>query len=228
MANVLVIDVGSHKAEEVWLLAGRPRFSARNYYRLLRHQGLKGIATAKSEARSFARNFSCRYILVEPVAHRELLDFLEFVPSALFLKGVVSCGESGPETLLLAKESVGHSIIPSKPGLSGDRLPTYNLNFRSVYEMLIDAFVMNGDCDRIILRMNAEGVEGPIIDFLVEHASRKPDVFAGSIGDIEKCFGREAYDRAKTNLENGGIPFVYLTSNSTTWASGLKRLSIIL
>lgn len=228
MAKVLVIDVGTHKAEEVRLFEGRPRLTARNRYRAWRRGGPRATAQIKRQALKFTGRFSFRYVLVEPVAHPELLDFLRDVPSALLFKGVVSCGASGPAALLLANASLGHSIIPTKPGLSGRKVETYNINFPALYELLIDAYVDNGDCDRVVLRMNAEGVEGPIVDFLADHASRKPDVLAGSLGDIRKCFGQEAYEQANGRLEEAGIPFVYFTSNVTTWASGLREIANLL
>lgn len=61
--------------------------------------------------------------------------------------------------------------------------------------------------------MNAEGVEGPIIDFLTSEASVKPAVIAGSIGDIRKCFGPAEYDRTIAAMAAADIPFVPLTSH---------------
>jgi hypothetical protein len=218
--KVLVIDVGTHKAEEVRLFEGRPRFTLRNCYRLSGRTEKVRRAAAK-----FTRDFSCRYVLIEPVAHRELCNFLAAVPSAMFLKGVVSCDPSGETTLLLAEKSLGNSIIPTKPGLSGQTAPTYNFHFPTLYEWLVETFVTNGDCDTILLRMNAEGVEGPIIDFLVNHASVRPKVVAGSLGDIEKCFGKDAYDEANRKLADARIPFVSFTSNSASWVRGLRAIT---
>jgi hypothetical protein len=226
--RVLVIDVGTHKAEELWLFEGRPNFTARNLYRVWRRHGVEAPAETKRQAQRFARKYACRYVLIEPIAHRKLLDFIEAVPTAIFLKGVVSCDASGPTTLLLANASLGHSIIPTKPGLSGETVGTYNIHFPALYELLVDTFIASGDCDRIIVRMNAEGVEGPIIDFLAGCASRKPDLLAGSLGDIKKCFGHDAYEKAKATLADARIPFVYFTSNPITWETALHQISELL
>jgi hypothetical protein len=230
MANVLVIDVGSHKAEEVYLLDGAPYFSPRNRYRVLRGskyspgraaQELRAIAHLSQE---FRRKHTSRFVMIEPVMHPELLRFLLRTESALLINGVSSCDPSGPTTLFMSGSSLGNSIIKTKPGLSGETRNTFNVNFEALYEFLVQTFVQSGDCEKIVLRMNAEGVEGPIIEYLAKRASVKPAVLAGSIGDIKKCFGQEAYDKALADLAGANIPYIYFTSSTMTWSPGLKDI----
>ena len=230
MANILVIDVGSHKAEEVMLFEGNPSWSLRNKLRMLRRHkfsGLRQITNINRRSKEFASNHEFRYVLIEPIMHRELLDFVAR-KSSLLIGGVSSCGDSGPIDLLMAADSLGHSLIPSKPNLSGRKMPVYNLNFIALYEFLVETFIASGDCGGVVVRMNAEGVEGPIVDYLSQHANPKPLALAGSLGDIKKCFGEQAYDSAMRTLNDAEIPFIYLTSHPRSWSSGLEQLEKVL
>jgi hypothetical protein len=234
MKNVLVIDIGSHKAEEAMLLEGRPNLSNRNRYRLLRQakfdprRATAEILAIRRESEAFAATYSCRHILVEPVMHRELIEFVATSKNALLVNGVVSCDPSHETTLFMAGDSLGNSIRPEKPGLTGQTTTTFNINFVKFYEFLMDVYVRSGDCDKIILRMNAEGVEGPIIEWLANEADIRPDMLAGSIGDIKKCFGQAAYDKALADLERAGIPYIYFTSFPTAWLTGLRQITAAL
>ena len=124
----------------------------------------------------------------------------------------------------MAADSLGHSFVPSKLNLSGRKVQVYNFDFVKLYEFLVDTFLSSGDCDRIIVRMNAEGVEGPIVDYLAQHADIKPLALAGSLGGIKKCFGQKTYDDAMRILESARISFIYLTSHPRSWLSGLAHL----
>lgn len=159
--------------------------------------------------------------------HSGLVAFVRSVPAAVLVNGTTSRAPSAPATLLMASDSLGNSLIASKPGLTGERRETFNVDFAAIYELAVDTFVRSGDCEKIVVRMNAEGVEGPIIEFLAS-ARIKPDVLAGSLGDIKKCFGQDAYEAAMQLLDDAGIPFVYLTSNVGSWASGLSGIMEIL
>ncbi|MEB3415611.1 hypothetical protein VCJ71_05990 [Alteriqipengyuania sp. WL0013] len=222
MQKLLIIDVGTHKAEEVRLFAGDPSWTIRNRLRMVRAKRLAEIAETDRLSRQFRSIFDCRYILIEPVMHRELIDFAGKEP-CLLLNGVTSCDADGPVDLLMAEDSLGNSIIPTKPNLTGEKKTTFNFNFPHLYEYLVETFA-----DRqIVIRMNAEGVEGPIIDYLA-HAKVRPALLAGSIGDIRKCFGEEAYAAAQATMERADIPFVYLTSHPRYWADGLRKIMDIL
>jgi hypothetical protein len=109
---------------------------------------------------------SSGYILIEPIPHRELIDFVASAKGVVFIEGVTSCSPAGEIDLLLAGDSLGNSIIPSKPGLSGLSMKTFNHHFPDLYRYLIGSYLDSGVCDEVMIRMNAEGVEGPIIDFL--------------------------------------------------------------
>lgn len=225
MRNICVLDIGSHKAEEVMLFEGRPHWTVRNRLRITRqHRFAAASAMARVEAvsRQFSAKVRCRYVLVEPVMHPELLAFMHRTPS-LLVGGVTSCSASGPTSLLMANDSLGNSIIPTKPGLSGEVRETYNYSFPELYEFVVSNFIDSGDCDAVLLRMNAEGVEGPILDHLASHRT-KPIALAGSIGDIKKCFGTEEYERAQQVMERAGIPYIYLTSHAGYWTEGLEKL----
>jgi hypothetical protein len=159
--------------------------------------------------------------------HPQLMRFVATVPSFL-VGGVSSCNPSGSIELFMAENSLGNSIVASKPGLSSAKQEAFNVHFASLYEFVVSTFIESGDCSEIVLRMNAEGVEGPIIDFLAGTASVKPAVLAGSLGDIRKCFGEVEYERAVDTLQVASIPFVYLTSSPSSWAKGLEQTLALL
>lgn len=211
------------------LFEGEPRYSPRSLRLLLRKHNysiirvFREIAAINRMSRKFRTIFRCRYVLIEPVMHPELIRFVGRFPS-IFIGGVSSCNPSSQIQLLMAKNSLGNSIIPSKPGLSGEVRETFNINFPDIYRFAIQTYIVSGDCTSVIIRMNAEGVEGPIIDFVTLQAAVKPTVIAGSLGDIRKCFGREAEERAAKSLEDARIPFIYFTSDPRTWEVGLDRL----
>lgn len=227
--KICVLDIGSHKAEEVMLFAGTPHWTRRNRLRMAalhRHRAVPEMARIARFSQDFAAAIACHYVLVEPVMHSELLRFAARHPT-LLLGGVTSCDDAGETQLLMANDSLGNSIIPTKPGLSGERRATFNYHFPALYDFVHSQFVASGVCEGILLRMNAEGVEGPIMDFLADHP-HKPLALAGSLGDIRKCFGQEEYDRTQAVMAQAGIPFVYLTSHPRYWAEGLERLLALL
>lgn len=234
MESVLVIDVGSHKAEEVNLLAGTPRFSARNMYRVLRwarynpHRALQELKSIGQASQTFLQRFTPRFAMIEPVLHPELIKFVAETRNTILFNAVSSCAPSGKTILFMSDNSLGNSIIPTKPGLTGNKQETFNIDFAALYEFLVETFVRSGDCQKIVLRMNAEGVEGPIIDYVAHHASIKPDILAGSIGDIKKCFGEAAYNKAISDLAAAKIPYIYFTSSISTWSAGLKEITAAL
>ncbi len=207
------------------LFEGCPNWTLRNRLRVVRRYriaALREMARIDAASRRFSQAFRCSYVLVEPIMHPELLDFARRTPS-LLVGGVTSCAATGSMTLLMANDSLGNSIVPSKPGLSGNVKATFNYNFPSLYEFVVSTFIDSGHCEKILLRMNAEGVEGPILDYLASHKT-KPAVLAGSIGDIRKCFGDEEYERSRDVLNEADIPYIYLTSHPQYWASGMENL----
>jgi hypothetical protein len=226
--NIVVLDIGTHKAEEVWLFEGAPRITYKTFLTLLRGHGpvkwFFELLEINRLSRNISKNFNFRYVLVEPVVHKELLKFLIGTQS-IFVGGVSSCYPSGPVQLLMAKDSLGNSIVSEKPGLTGELRETYNVNFKALYSFLIENFLQTGHSHGLLLRINAEGVEGPIIEYVLKTAT-KPLVIAGSLGDIKKCFGQKALDRTNAIIEDSRVPFVYLTSNPNTWSTGLRSIYI--
>ena len=231
--QILVIDIGTHKAEEVLLFEGKPTWTTRNRLRILRqHRGnpvaaAAHIARINNASRDFARRFACRYVLVEPIMHRELCDFIARYPAVL-IGGVSSCAPDGPVDLLLSQDSLGHSILPQKPNLTGESKATHNFEFTALYDYVVKAMGPPGHTSAIVVRMNAEGVEGPIISFLAKAGAAKPAILAGSLGDIRKCYGQAAYEEAFETLAEADIPFSYLTSHPKSWEMGLSQVSAAL
>jgi hypothetical protein len=90
---------------------------------------------------------------------------------------------------------------------------------------LLQSFRVSHD-DIVILRMNAEGVEQGIIDWLTDDpsAAKSVQIVMGSTGDIKKCFGKDAEVAAQSRLAKAGIPFIYFTSNPGSWQPALDSL----
>jgi hypothetical protein len=167
------------------------------------------------------------FMLIEPIFHREIADSLSLAADVVFIKGVTSASPAGEVTLRLALTGdLGHSIIPSKPNLSDRGQPTVNFDFRDLLPWFRSCFgVREGDI--VVLRMNAEGVEKGIVEWLAAQAqedSRGVDVFMGSLGDVKKCFGADAERDARRSLCLASIPFIYLTSNPGSWRPALEAL----
>lgn len=229
--RIVVIDVGTHKGQEVRLLADRSRGWRRSVFlALLRHY--RNVAHAWREAEAIARAqdvLSTKHFLfalVEPVLHPEIMDSLRLAGPVLFLKGVTSAAPAGEVVLRLAKAGdLGHSIIETKPNLSNETLTTYNFDFRTWLPWLLQSFRVSHD-DIVILRMNAEGVEQGIIQWLTEDpsAAKSVQIVMGSTGDIKKCFGKDAEAAAQSRLAEAGIPFIYFTSNAGSWQPALESL----
>jgi hypothetical protein len=205
--RIVVVDVGTHKGQEVRLLADRSRDWRRFvFFALLRHR--RNVVNAWREAEEIARAqdvLSTKHFvfaLVEPVLHPEIMDSLRLSGPVLFLKGVTSAAPAGEVVLRLAKAGdLGHSIIETKPNLSNETLATYNFDFRTWLPWLLQSFRVSHD-DIVILRMNAEGVEQGIIDWLTE----------------------DAEVAAQSRLTKAGIPFIYFTSNPGSWQPALDSL----
>lgn len=226
--RVIVLDIGTHKAQEVRLLGDRSlRFSLEVLWLLTRsYRGrLQAFSDFRSihEARAKLSELELCYCLVEPVIYRETLSAMRKLENFVFLKGVCSSSPSGPQELRLSKGNLGHSIIPTKPNLTGETVPTWNYNFMDLLRW-VDASMRQSPDDLLVLRMNAEGVEKDIIADIVS-ASDAPriDAFFGSLGDIKKCFGEAEYRKAESSLAKMGIPFVYFTSSPRSWAQGLRE-----
>jgi hypothetical protein len=230
-SRIVVVDVGTHKGQEVRLLADRSVTWRRAiFFALLRHH--RGIGNAWREAKAIAlaqdvlsaKQF--RFALVEPVLHPEIMDSLRLPGPVLFIKGVTSAAPAGEVVLRLAKAGdLGHSIIATKPNLSNETLTTYNFDFRTWLPWLLRSFDVAHD-DIVILRMNAEGVEQGIIEWLTDDPIAKGSIHAvmGSTGDIKKCFGKDAEQAAQNRLAAAGIPFIYFTSNPASWQPALDAL----
>ena len=81
--------------------------------------------------------------------------------------------------------------------------------------------------DTLIIRVNAEGIEKDLIDFLIENQI-KIDLLAGSIGDIKKCWGESTYLEYSAKMSNNNINFAYFTANPISWLPAMKKINKIL
>jgi hypothetical protein len=173
--------------------------------------------------------FEFFFCFVEPILYPPLLASLKHFRNFVLVKGVCSSASSGPEVLRLARASLGHSIIETKPNLSGETVPTWNFNFESLLRW-VDANARRSPDDRLILRMNAEGVEKDIIATMaaLDHDAPRVDAMFGSLGDIKKCFGEDALRTAEQQLTAMKVSHVYFTSSPKSWRTALMSLEQLL
>jgi len=233
-ARVIVLDIGTHMGQEARLISDRSvPFALRILLDLFKHY--RGRPQLFREFREIRRlqarlaQFEFFFCFVEPILYQPMLASLKHFGNFVLLKGVCSSAKSGPEVLRLARASLGHSIIESKPNLSGNTVPTWNFNFESLLRW-VDANARRNAHDRLILRMNAEGVEKDIIATMAALDSDAPRVNAmfGSLGDIKKCFGEEALRTAERQLASMKVSHVYFTSSPKSWRAALMSLEQLL
>lgn len=227
--RMIVLDIGTHKAQEVRLLGDSSLgFTLRMLYALAksyrgRSAAFRDFQTIR-KARRGLEGTQFYFCLIEPMIYPEAVRMLKRIGDFLFLRGVCSSKPSGPETLHIAQRNLGHSIIASKPNLSGQTVPTWNYNFLDLLAW-VNANVRRSDQDLLVLRMNAEGVERDIIRDMMKvgREVHRIDAFFGSLGDIKKCFGEDELRKAEESLRNMGVPFVYFTSSPKSWANALSE-----
>ena len=164
-------------------------------------------------------------LMVEPVTYQQTMMFTKHLTSFTYVCGVASSRPSGPTTLHLSSDNLGHSIIPSKPNLTGHSHSTWNFNMLSTLEWYARSMCVSPQ-DTVILRINAEGVEKEIIEDLKANKDLYPKITAlfGSLGDVKKCFGTEAERSAQAALRELGIPYFYFTSSPRSWRPALEAL----
>lgn len=224
--TVLILDVGTHKAQEARLLADTSKFFKFEILKeLFKRHRLKPKAFGEWRAilakRERLKQHEMRFCFIEPIMYDSLLKTLKHIKVFSFLRGVTSAAASGEERLFLAKNNLGNSIIETKPNLTGESIQIWNYDFAEVLGW-VDRTLRTSPSDILILRINAEGVEKDIIKFLHDtgNSYRVQGLF-GSLGDIRKCFGDEEYDLAMTRLQEMGIPYHYFTSNARGWKTSL-------
>jgi hypothetical protein len=165
--------------------------------------------------------------LVEPLPWSTLLKDLKYFDSYALLTGVTSLEKAGPIELRLSNNRLGHSIIPTKPNLSGDCKRVWNFPIETVLD-LAGPRNEHGNDDIYILRINAEGVENQIIEYFLDQLPLDRFIVMGSLGDLAKCFGSAEQERVESLLREYGIPFIYFTSNPESWATALTQLSRVI
>lgn len=226
--TVLMLDIGTHKAQEARLLADTSNFFKWEILKeLLKRHRLKPRAFGEWRAilanRERLKQLEMRFCFIEPIMYDSLLKTLKNIKVFSFFRGVTSAAASGEERLFLAKNNLGNSIIETKPDLTGESIQTWNYDFTEVLGW-VERTLRTSPSDILILRINAEGVEKDIIKFLHDTGnSFKIRGLFGSLGDIRKCFGEAEYDLAMTRLREMGIPYHYFTSNARGWKTSLDE-----
>lgn len=233
--RLIVVDIGTHKAQEARTIADRSLFfelsmlwSFAKHYRWRVTAAFADFISV-SRCRAELRGVDSAFVFVEPIAYRQLRAFLPRLGAFAYIGGVCSQQQAvGWTDLWLARNGLGNSLFSSKPNLTGRKLSVWNVNFMATLDW-VDKNFRTGSDDLLILRMNAEGVELEVLEALAAHQQRgegcRVDAVFGSLGDIRKCFGKEAWEVAQGLLEEMSLPYVYFTSNPSSWAPALKQLA---
>lgn len=229
MANrtIVVVDVGTHKAQEARLLADHSLFCTLGIlFRILLSGKLRPAAFSDCREilrlRRHLQGYEFRFCFVEPVLYRQQFRAFSNIGTFCFLRGVTSTARSGATRLFLAEDHLGNSIIETKPNLTDRSIRTWNYDFRE----LLDWAGKNlgaESADLFILRINAEGIEKQVIELLHEtRNTHRLDAIFGSLGDIVKCYGEEAHITAVHQLSELNIPFYYFTAPPRGWVRSLR------
>jgi hypothetical protein len=234
--KIYIIDIGTHKGQEALLIECNTikfilqiftsivlRRFRRIHYLISGFKEFSDILKYKNKLKHFDKIF----VFVEPILHRSFLHNLHCFNNFIFLNGVTTLQNKSSIDLYLAKNDLGNSVFPEKPGLKGEKINVCNFRFDNLLESIYTLYNITED-DLVILRINAEGVEKEIIEFLYGNKFKHINYLFGSLGDIKKVFGPEESLRIQSILNDSGVEMIYFTSSPYSWHNALKSLVEIL
>ena len=230
MQTIHLIDIGTHDGQEISLITGRHSLFGLSIHllKLFKAKGIECIINLKkilNFSDKFSNNFKFRLICIEPIMSNILYSRIKIIKPDLIIKGIVSSNKSSFSNLYLSKNRLGNSIYKEKPNLSGKTIKVANISFSILFKELVLPYYKKEDI--LIVRINAEGIEKDLIDYLIQNKI-EIDLLAGSIGDIKKCWGESVYKEYATKMIDNKISFVYFTSNPFSWLPAMQKINQIL
>jgi len=244
----IVIDIGTHKLEElkVLFLPGRAELVKLLYWALKRvikavlKLELASLTPVWETIRMFfrPRNHEAikgvKFVCLEPnidICQSELHDFkqeldVDYYPIAIL--GHSHVEEVSIVGLNCYDNSLSSSIYAKKNLSVARKLSCLGFKFSAFLELLKKDLAISPQ-DLVILRINCEGAELGIVRALRE-SGLQVHAICGSLADVRKIHGDDEYKEMLAILSDLGITYHYFVgSNPHTWreafnASSLSRL----
>ncbi len=235
--NLIILDVGSHKLEELQtLLCPMPR-QLGIYLIWLIKQLVKCIIGRNKILRSeFGKHFSVIYyyflsrrkydlsiISIEPnstVALPYILKLskryrITYIPAAVL--GHDAQVVSDLKVLYTYGDSISHSIYKKNQIINAEQKNIcIALKLTLIWNGLLRAGLVTNNSE-VILRMNCEGAELGVLKDCLE-AGIKVKALIGSIGDVEKIHGQEFECATQEVIEKLGVKYHYFKGDDpSTW-----------
>lgn len=236
----VVIDIGSHKLEELRVLFAPSgaelyalaKWSLKRFIKALVSLNCSELPLVASTVRAFfiARNrkagSNIKFICVEPnidVCMSPLARFkrqfdVDYYPIAIL--GHTHQDDTSFLDLNFYESSLSSSLY-SKKGLSQvGRLACIGIKFSKFLDLLQKNLNISV-ADEVILRMNCEGAELGIVRAL-RNSGLSVKVIYGSLADVRKIHGEEEYAEMLDILAQMGVSYKYFVgSNPATWLEAL-------
>lgn len=237
LGDVVFIDLGTHDGLELRALSecSAIRKLLLSLPAIIHAESIsQGIRSIKEYLRFDNSAISCQdihVIGVDPFINEKLCDLMSLCrfKSFSFENSCVSKSLQPLTKVYLANDSLGNSLVPVKPGLTGHWVVKRNRAVKNFFESLLQDFEIKSSRTKYILRMNIEGIEPEIIDYLADLLSDNSSLaerllLLGSLGDIQKCFGKSKLAEYEHKLETLGISLKWFTSNPNSWPSSLRSI----
>jgi len=245
----IVIDIGSHKLEELRVLFDPgvaefyilAKWSARFVIKSILSLNISGYRYLVATWRLFFKKRTAhlagntKFICIEPnvdICIRPLMKFkrrfdVDFYPIAIL-------GHTHEEEIRLLRlncyENTLSSSIYNKENLSHTgHLACVAINFSKFLSLLQEDLGIS-EADEIIMRINCEGAELGVIRALRD-ANLPVRAIFGSLADVRKIHGEEEYSEMLGILKEMNLNYRYFVgSNPATWleALGSSELSSLI
>ena len=235
--RLVVVDIGSHKLEELSVLLGPFR---RQYGVFLKWTIKKVLKAVLKADFSFLFRIRCQIAVIKYffLAHRSYnlqvisiepnigvaYPFVEqlsrkypvhYIPAAVL--GHDAQKESELKTLFFYDKSLSSSIYKKDRPINNEKgRVCVGVKFDLLWDGLVKEGIINSD-DPFLLRMNCEGAELGVIEGCL-HKGLKPLCIIGSLGDVDKIHGRQAGDKTRKMMDDMGTPYFYFKGDDpSTW-----------
>lgn len=239
---MVVIDIGTHKLEELYLLFAPSRSNWKSAIKwsikgvlatVLRfdRRRLKSVITTLKlflRKRKKTRFADARFICVEPnvdVFHPASIRFkknhdVDYYPIAIL-------GHDAEEKVKIAalnmyQDSLSSSVYDKEKLTSVSRLACVGMKFDYFIDLLKKDFGLSKDND-VLLRMNCEGAELGIVRAL-HNSDLNVIGIIGSLADVRKIHGEDEYAEMLSILKDMNVWYQYLVaSNPNSWQGALQN-----